>query len=1138
MPPMTNKLPTSFRWLNATQALGALNDNLFKLLLIFLLVTIQGEERRTVIVTAASGMFVLPFLLFSSAAGVLADHVSKSRIILVMKFVEVLTMTLGCTAVYFRSPPAMYAVLFLLCTHSAVFGPAKYGVIPELVPEEQLSRANSLLVGLTYLAIIVGMFLPSFVLDYLHLPFLGLGSICLVIAAAGAAAALRIERTPPAGSTQRFSPLFVLEVYRTLRGIRHDRYLLLSVVASAYFLFLGGFIQQNILLYGHDHLGLTVEKSGYLFSLAALGIGIGALIAGRLSGRNIEFGIVPVGAVGLALTCIGLGVVTPTVAHVCILVFLVGVSSGLFIVPLNAFIQHRSPLLQRGQILAANSFLSFLGVALSSALLFGLNSKLGASPRLCFLVLGLLTGALAVAAGRVLPDFLVRFVAVVITRCVYRIRIQGVENIPVDGAALLVSNHVTWADAVLLSVMTQRRIRFVMSREIMEGNWMRPLFRVMNVIPISAQDPPRRIVQSLQAARAALDDGYLVCIFAEGALTRNGNLRAFRGGLERILKGSRHPILPICIGGAWGSIFSYYHGRLLAHRPKSLPYPIWIAVGPALAPDSTSGQVRQAILELSGTTFDMRKHPSRNLACACVRTARKYWRLLALSDTTGKRLTFGRTLAGAIALARELEPHVAGQDHVGLLLPASVGGALGNVAVTITGRVPVNLNFTSSRAAVQHAVAQAGLRTIVTSRAFLEKLEGFEPPPGLVYIEDLLARITPGARLRALLLARFAPARRLMTHRQSGPDDLAAIIFSSGSTGLPKGIMLTHHNLVSNVESFGSIFGFEHTDRICAILPLFHSFGFTATLWCPLLLGFAAHYHPNPIDAAGIADAVRTERLTILMATPTFLLGYIRRATREDFATLRFVVTGAEKLKTRVADAFEERFGIRPQEGYGTTELSPVVSVNLKDVSAGEVEQVGTKEGSVGHPIPGVAVRVVDPATGRLLGANETGMLLVRGPNVMRGYLGEPERTAAVLQDGWYSTGDIARVDEDGFVFILDRLSRFSKIGGEMVPHLAVEERLMDASGAAKQAVAVTSTPDERKGEQLVVLYTPEAGDPARLQRALRESDLPNLWKPRDDCYVRVDALPMLGSGKLDIMRVKEIAKSHLAPPPPDLERA
>lgn len=471
MPPKPNtlrptlRLPISFTWLNVTQFLGALNDNIFKLLLIFLLTSILGAEHGAAIITTASALFVLPFILFSNVAGVLADRVSKSRIIVATKAMEIVIMGAGCVAVMASSTTAMYTILFLMCLQSTLFGPARYGILPEIVPTELLSRANGLLVGLTYLAIIIGTFLPSFVLETLNQSLMGLAWCCLAVAIAGFFASLGIAHTPPSGSTTRLSPLFVLEIYRTLRSVRHDRYLLYSVFGAAYFLLLGGFIQQNILLFGQQHLGLNVIQSGFLFPLAAFGIGLGAVVAGRISGRNIEFGIVPVGAIGLALCCMLLGLLPPSVALTRTLIFFVGFFSGVFIVPLDAFIQHRSPPQQRGQVVAAQNFLSFLGVAISSVIL-ALLVKAGASPQVSFLVIGLLTAVLAISAGRILPDFLVRFVGVIITRVLYRIRISGVEHIPLEGGALLVPNHVTWVDSLLLSVLTQRRIRFVMLREI------------------------------------------------------------------------------------------------------------------------------------------------------------------------------------------------------------------------------------------------------------------------------------------------------------------------------------------------------------------------------------------------------------------------------------------------------------------------------------------------------------------------------------------------------------------------------------------------------------------------------------------------------------------------------------------------
>jgi acyl-[acyl-carrier-protein]-phospholipid O-acyltransferase/long-chain-fatty-acid--[acyl-carrier-protein] ligase len=382
--------------------------------------------------------------------------------------------------------------------------------------------------------------------------------------------------------------------------------------------------------------------------------------------------------------------------------------------------------------------------------------------------------------------------------------------------------------------------------------------------------------------------------------------------------------------------------------------------------------------------------------------------------------------------------------------------------------------------------------------------------------------------LAALLLAWTFPVglleRVLGSERKVELDDLATVIFSSGSTGDPKGVMLSHYNIGSNVEQFGQCFPLGRRDRILGILPFFHSFGFTATLVFPAAMGIGAVYHPNPLDARTIGELVRRHAVTFLIATPTFLQAYTRRCAPEDFGSLQYVLVGAEKLPDRVALAFEERFGIQPLEGYGCTECAPVVAVNTRDFRAAGFLQVGAKRGKIGHPLPGVSVRIVDPETREPLPLGQPGLMLVRGPNVMKGYLGQPEKTAEVLRDGWYDTGDIAAVDEDGFLTITDRLSRFSKIGGEMVPHVMVEEKLHELAGKIEQTFVVAGVPDSRKGERLVVLHTLTDDQLKDHLGKLSGIDLPNLWTPRPNQFFRVEAFPHLGTGKLDLRKVRSLA--------------
>jgi len=446
------------------------------------------------------------------------------------------------------------------------------------------------------------------------------------------------------------------------------------------------------------------------------------------------------------------------------------------------------------------------------------------------------------------------------------------------------------------------------------------------------------------------------------------------------------------------------------------------------------------------------------------------------------------------------------------------------------GKVPVNLNYTASAEVLAACAGRCGLTNVVTSQALLDRMHVELPVPA-VLIEDLAAAPRRSERVAALSLALFAPAwllrRVLRVARRTQPDDLATIIFSSGSTGDPKGVMLSHANIVSNVHQFAQTFALGRHDRVMGVLPFFHSFGFTATLALPARLGIGVIYHANPLDAQTIGELVERYAATFLLATPTFLQTYAKRCAPDELGSLEYVLAGAEKLPERVAQAFEDRFGLRPLEGYGLTECSPCVCVNTRDFRARGFRQRGAKRGTIGLPLPGVSVRVVDPETLAPLGVGAAGMLLVRGPNVMLGYLGDPEKTAEVLHDGWYVTGDIAAIDEDGFVQITDRLSRFSKIAGEMVPHVKVEDALHELAGSMERAFAVAGVPDSKRGERLVVLHALSDEALARVVAQLPTSGLPNLWLPRAEDFHRVESFPVLGTGKLDLRGVRATALGY-----------
>ncbi len=731
---------------------------------------------------------------------------------------------------------------------------------------------------------------------------------------------------------------------------------------------------------------------------------------------------------------------------------------------------------------------------------------------------------------------LLRILVWVLARTIYRVREMGHRRIPGQGGALLVCNHLSFIDAILLQATSRRPIRFIMYKGIYEQRWVRPWARAFQAIPISSELRPREMLQSLHAASEAIRSGELVCIFAEGQITRIGQLLPFRRGFERIMKGLEAPIIPIALDGVWGSIFSFEKGRFVWKLPREIPYPVTVHVGEALPHDATPATVRQAVQELLAQAWGFRKERMKALGAAFVATARRHPFRLAMADAQTPRVSFAQALLRAMFLAQKLKPHWQGKKLVGILLPPSVPGALVNYAALIMGRTPVNLNYTLSSEALASCMRQCELDSVVTSKTFLSKLK-LEVPGKAIYLEELVAGGAGwGEKLQAIIAGWFYPGTSLPRHfgceRAPNIDDLATVIFSSGSTGDPKGVLLSHYNIASNVEQLGQVFGLNHKDGMVGLLPFFHSFGFTSTLGIPSMLGITVVYHPNPLEAKAIGPLISKYSLTFLLATPTFLQLYMRGCAPEDFGSLRVVMTGAEKLPDRLSLAFEEQFGIRPLEGYGCTECGPAVAVNTHDFRSAGFRQIGAKRGKIGHPLPSVSVRIVDtqtpdPFAAPSLPLDQPGLMLVRGPNVMQGYLGRPEKTAEVLRDGWYVTGDVAALDEDGFLQITDRLNRFSKIGGEMVPHVKVEEKLHELADRTEQSFVVTGVPDDKKGERLVVLHKMDAASLAATLEKLTASDLPNLWKPRADQFIFVDAFPMLGTGKLDLRKIREVASSR-----------
>ena len=1083
--------------------------------------------------TQAFVIFTLPLMIVSSVAGVFSDRFSKRTVIVLMKALETLLMSAGTAALFFTPEGGLLPLLVLagMGAQSALFSPSKYGILPELLPHHRLSWGNGQLEMWTFVAIIAGTALAGPLLDFAgDLPWIA-GLTLVIFSGLGLWASFLIPSVPQARSAGG-----IRETWQgAIDALRADRVLTLGVLGSIAFWTLASLVGQDVLVYAKAILHLSDTYSGFPLAAFGVGVGIGSLLVGKLSATKVELGYLPFGGIGITLSLWALGLLKPELGGTLLGMTCLGLSSGFVVVPLNALIQWRAPSDRRGAVIAFSNTLVFGGVLIGS-LGCGFLANIGLSASVIFLISGIGSALLTIWAMYKLPETFIRLVLVLFTHSLYRLTILGREHLPQEGGALLVPNHVSFIDGFLLLATTDRPIRFLVDQIYYNNRFLNPFAKIMGAIPISSNGSPREILSALREAGRRLDAGELVCIFPEGQITRTGNLLPFRAGFTRIVKGRDIPIIPIHLDRVWGSIFSFIGGKFLAKWPSRIPYPITLSLGEPLPSTATADEVRQAIQELGEAAWNVRKASSRPLHHSFVSSMRKHPFRFVFGDTTKPHVSCSQALIGAIALARALRSHWEGQHTVGLLLPPSVGGALANIAATLSGRTTVNLNYTAGMTGLESAAKQAGLITVLTNRTFLEKAK-VELPSNLtpIWIEDVRKTMAVQDKIIALLLAMCAPIRLLeracgaITHPTI--DDLATIIFSSGSTGEPKGVMLSHFNLDSNVEGVAQLLHVDKHDRLLGILPFFHSFGYLATLWFPSIHGAGTVYHPSPLDAGGIGNLIHRHKITVLLATPTFLQLYVRRCMPEQFGSLRIVLTGAEKLSDRLLKAFEERFGIRPIEGYGVTECAPVIAVNCPDFRAAGFFQPASRQGTVGAPLPGVSLQIVDPDTYERLPVGTAGMLLVKGPNVMEGYLGREDLTRQATRHGWYITGDIAKLDEDGFLTITDRLSRFSKIGGEMVPHGRVEEALHHAIQAEGMMLAVTAIPDERKGEQLIVLHTLEESTIPDMLDKVAASGLPNLFIPRRDNFIKVDQLPVLGTGKLDLRALKRIALEHHAKP-------
>jgi acyl-[acyl-carrier-protein]-phospholipid O-acyltransferase/long-chain-fatty-acid--[acyl-carrier-protein] ligase len=708
-----------------------------------------------------------------------------------------------------------------------------------------------------------------------------------------------------------------------------------------------------------------------------------------------------------------------------------------------------------------------------------------------------------------------------IGRCFYKIGAFGAETLP-EGGFLLLPNHLTWVDAIVLQLACPRPIRFIIWEDYYNVRVLQPIMRLIGALPIS----DKRAKDAVKTAVEKIKQGEIVCIFPEGELSRNGSLLRLKRGYEIIARQAKCPVVPTWMDQLWGSIFSFRGGRFFWKLPKSIPLPVTVAFGePMEAKAADIARVRQRFLELGEFCYQQRAFLKGHLGAACVRGLKQRGSAIVVTDgTDGSSLTGSDLLAAGLAMSQWLKANVA-EKRVAIVLPASKAAMVANLGCLLANKIPVNLNFTAGRTSLEGCLRKAGASHCLTAKAVMEKLKEFPWPSHVVKIEELVPGLKSSMikwRVLSAILPQFL-LRCIAGIPRRGDRQESFLLFTSGSSGDAKGVGLTHRNLLANTFQFGEMLNLTERDVILGALPFFHSFGATVCLLFPMIWGVKVVTYPNPLETSKCAKLIHEHHATVVLATPTFLRGYLKRAEPEQLRSVRLIVTGAEKLPDELSAAFLARFGIEVMQGYGLTETSPAASFNLPDPYL-NCEQPSHRSGSCGKLVPGLAAQIRNPDTEEPLSIHDTGMLWFKGPNVFEGYLDDPARSAEVLKDGWFRTGDLARFDEDGFLFIEGRVSRFSKIGGEMVPHETVEAKIVELfalTHESERVVMITGIPDEAKGEALVMLSTREF-ESSELREKLVAAGFPNLWIPKK--LRKVDAIPILASGKLDLQACRNLA--------------
>jgi acyl-[acyl-carrier-protein]-phospholipid O-acyltransferase/long-chain-fatty-acid--[acyl-carrier-protein] ligase len=1125
------------------QFFGAFNDNLFKNALVMLITYRLASDlggNAQILVTAAAGIFILPFFLFSATAGQLADKYERSMIARMVKIFEIILMVLASIGFYSQNIYILMTVLFGMGIHSTFFGPIKYALLPQHLQDDELLSGNAYIEAGTFLSILFGTILGGLlVLHPMGETLISIGIVgCAVI---GYFCSRFIPPAPAHEPDLKIGKNIFTETAKLISYSREDRTIYRCIIGISWFWFIGATFLSQFPSYAKDTLQADGTVVTLFLTVFSVGIGVGSVLCNKILRGQIQATFVPIAAIGISIFAFDLAAASHHAVftsdgslmtagffvhqlpnwRILIDLFLTAVCGGLYIVPLYALMQHKGDPRHMARLIATNNVINSLFMVASAILLLGLAAIHFTLPQI-FVTVAIMNLIVAYYICHLLPDALPRSIARFILSLLYRVEVHGTENFAKAGKrVLIVANHTSFLDGALIASYLPEKISFAVNTHIAGQKWLKPFLSLVDAFPVDPTNPlaAKTMIEKLKADTKCM-------IFPEGRITITGALMKIYEGPGMIADKSGAAILPIRIDGAQYSPFSRLKGRVHIRLFPKITLTILPPHHLHLPEDVTGRRRRQmASAQLYDIMCDMMFHSSHinhTLFNGLIEARRIHGhKHIIVEDIERKPLTYSAFLMRSFILGQVIHRVKKNEKILGLMLPNAVGTIVTFFALQSAGHIPAMINFTAGSAAILSSCKLSGVKTILTSRLFIEKArldkviaEVQEGGIDILYLDDLRAQISVGDKLFGLFAKTF-PSFTYHWTTKTTPQSPAVILFTSGSEGTPKGVVLSHINIMSNRHQLASRIDFGPSDKVFNCLPMFHAFGLTGGTLLPLLSGIRTFYYPSPLHYRIVPELIYDINATILFGTDTFLAGYVRMAHPYDLHSIRYVFAGAEKLKDETRRAFIDKFGVRIFEGYGATETAPGISINTP---------MQNRAGTVGRLMPAMEYQI-KPVEGIETG----GQLWVKGPNIMLGYfrIEKPEQLQPP-ENGWYDTGDIVAMDQDGYISIQGRTKRFAKIAGEMVSLATIETAVSALS--KDQMHAAIALPDERKGEQIILLTTDKTLSRDILNRYFKDHHLPDLAVPKK--IFIVDKIPLLGTGKTDYQKSKTLAADLLSANP------